>query len=69
MFFIVNVLNNYALNFNISMPLHIIFRSVSECFVTINLNFYRIQYIVRIQLKMRIEIQPYVVELLELFKP
>ncbi len=28
MFFIVSVLNNYALNFNISMPLHMIFRSV-----------------------------------------
>lgn len=29
MFFFVSVLNNYALNFNISMPLHIIFRSGS----------------------------------------
>lgn len=29
MFFIVSVLNNYALNFNISMPLHMIFRSGS----------------------------------------
>lgn len=28
MFFVVSVLNNYALNFNISMPLHMIFRSV-----------------------------------------
>jgi len=28
-FFIVNVANNYALNFNIPMPLHLIFRSVS----------------------------------------
>ena len=30
LFFLVNVLNNYALNFNISMPLHMIFRSVSN---------------------------------------
>ena len=30
MFFTVSVLNNYALNFNISMPLHMIFRSVSK---------------------------------------
>lgn len=29
LFFIVSVLNNYALNFNISMPLHMIFRSGS----------------------------------------
>lgn len=29
MFFVVSVLNNYALNFNISMPLHMIFRSGS----------------------------------------
>lgn len=28
LFFVVSVLNNYALNFNISMPLHMIFRSV-----------------------------------------
>ena len=28
-FFVVNVANNYALNFNIPMPLHLIFRSVS----------------------------------------
>ncbi|XP_078090763.1 UDP-xylose and UDP-N-acetylglucosamine transporter [Mustelus asterias] len=27
MFFVVNVVNNYALNFNIPMPLHMIFRS------------------------------------------
>ena len=36
MFFIVSVLNNYALNFNISMPLHMIFRSVSKSLVIIN---------------------------------
>ncbi|XP_072291297.1 UDP-xylose and UDP-N-acetylglucosamine transporter isoform X1 [Eucyclogobius newberryi] len=29
MFFFVSVVNNYALNFNIAMPLHMIFRSVS----------------------------------------
>lgn len=29
MFFVVSVVNNYALNFNISMPLHMIFRSVN----------------------------------------
>lgn len=29
MFFVVSVVNNYALNFNISMPLHMIFRSGS----------------------------------------
>lgn len=29
MFFAVSVINNYALNFNIAMPLHMIFRSVS----------------------------------------
>lgn len=29
MFFTVSVINNYALNFNIAMPLHMIFRSVS----------------------------------------
>jgi solute carrier family 35 (UDP-xylose/UDP-N-acetylglucosamine transporter), member B4 len=29
MFFLVSVINNYALNFNISMPLHMIFRSGS----------------------------------------
>ncbi|XP_067861279.1 UDP-xylose and UDP-N-acetylglucosamine transporter [Heptranchias perlo] len=29
MFFVVNVVNNYALNFNIPMPLHMIFRSGS----------------------------------------
>lgn len=29
MFFVVSILNNYALNFNISMPLHMIFRSGS----------------------------------------
>jgi UDP-xylose/UDP-N-acetylglucosamine transporter B4 len=34
MFFIVSVLNNYALNFNISMPLHMIFRSVSSLFIS-----------------------------------
>lgn len=28
MFFTVSVINNYALNFNIAMPLHMIFRSV-----------------------------------------
>jgi len=33
MFFVVSVLNNYALNFNISMPLHMIFRSVSKFFL------------------------------------
>ena len=32
MFFTVSVINNYALNFNIAMPLHMIFRSVSICF-------------------------------------
>uniref|UniRef100_A0A8D0G7L9 Solute carrier family 35 member B4 n=1 Tax=Sphenodon punctatus TaxID=8508 RepID=A0A8D0G7L9_SPHPU len=30
MFFTVSVVNNYALNFNIAMPLHMIFRSVSS---------------------------------------
>lgn len=30
MFFTVSVINNYALNFNIAMPLHMIFRSVSS---------------------------------------
>ena len=29
MYFVVSVTNNYALNFNISMPLHMIFRAVS----------------------------------------
>ena len=29
MFFLVSVVNNYALNFNIPMPLHMIFRSVN----------------------------------------
>lgn len=29
MFFTVSVMNNYALNLNIAMPLHMIFRSVS----------------------------------------
>ena len=29
MFFLVSVVNNYALNFNIPMPLHMIFRSVT----------------------------------------
>ena len=29
MFFIVSVINNYALNFNIAMPLHMIFRAGS----------------------------------------
>ena len=29
MFFLVSVINNYALNFNIPMPLHMIFRSVT----------------------------------------
>lgn len=29
MFFAVSVINNYSLNFNIAMPLHMIFRSVS----------------------------------------
>lgn len=29
MFFTVSVVNNYALNLNIAMPLHMIFRSVS----------------------------------------
>lgn len=28
MFFAVSVINNYSLNFNIAMPLHMIFRSV-----------------------------------------
>uniref|UniRef100_UPI00398E5C9F UDP-xylose and UDP-N-acetylglucosamine transporter isoform X2 n=1 Tax=Pristiophorus japonicus TaxID=55135 RepID=UPI00398E5C9F len=30
MFFVVSVVNNYALNFNIPMPLHMIFRSASH---------------------------------------
>lgn len=30
MFFTVSVVNNYALNLNIAMPLHMIFRSVSS---------------------------------------
>lgn len=30
MFFTVSVVNNYALNLNIAMPLHMIFRSVSN---------------------------------------
>jgi len=30
MYFLVSVTNNYALNFNISMPLHMIFRAVSS---------------------------------------
>ena len=30
MFFVVQVVNNYALNFNISIPLHTIFRAVSR---------------------------------------
>ena len=29
LFFVVNVVNNQALNFNIAMPLHMIFRAVS----------------------------------------
>ena len=29
LFFMVSVVNNYALNFNIPMPLHMIFRAVS----------------------------------------
>ena len=29
MFFVVQVINNYALNFDVPMPLHMIFRSVS----------------------------------------
>lgn len=28
MFFIVNVLNNYAFDFNVAMPLHMVFRAV-----------------------------------------
>lgn len=39
MFFTVSVINNYALNFNIAMPLHMIFRSVrtNRCrFSTLN---------------------------------
>ena len=28
LFFLVSVLNNYALNFNIPLPLHMVFRSV-----------------------------------------
>lgn len=34
MFFTVSVINNYALNFNIAMPLHMIFRSVRICHIT-----------------------------------
>jgi len=30
LFFVVSVSNNYAFNYKISVPLHIIFRSVSE---------------------------------------
>lgn len=30
MFFVVSVCNNYAFNFNIPMPLHMIFRAVSS---------------------------------------
>ena len=33
-FFLTNVINNYALNFNISMPLHMIFRAVGEVEMT-----------------------------------
>lgn len=32
MFFAVSVINNYSLNFNIAMPLHMIFRSVTVAF-------------------------------------
>lgn len=35
MFFTVSVINNYALNFNIAMPLHMIFRSVSLLFINV----------------------------------
>lgn len=35
MFFLVSVVNNYALNFNIPMPLHMIFRSVSILIIII----------------------------------
>ncbi|XP_029951939.1 UDP-xylose and UDP-N-acetylglucosamine transporter isoform X1 [Salarias fasciatus] len=38
MFFTVSVINNYALNFNIAMPLHMIFRSVSVPLVTVSLS-------------------------------
>ena len=34
LFFLVQVTNNLALNFKISMPLHMIFRSVSDKFLT-----------------------------------
>ena len=30
LYFTVSVVNNYALNFNIPMPLHMIFRAVSD---------------------------------------
>ena len=30
LYFLVSVVNNYALNFNISMPLHMIFRAVRK---------------------------------------
>lgn len=30
LFFLVSVINNYALNFDIPLPLHMIFRSVSQ---------------------------------------
>lgn len=34
MFFIANVCNNYAFDFNIPMPLHMIFRAVSNIYNT-----------------------------------
>lgn len=39
MFFTVSVINNYSLNFNIAMPLHMIFRSVRAAFYLL-LTFY-----------------------------
>lgn len=33
MFFVVNVCNNYAFDFNIAVPLHMIFRAVSLIFM------------------------------------
>ena len=32
-YFILSVINNYALGFNIPMPLHMIFRAVSEIYI------------------------------------
>lgn len=36
MFFLVSVSNNYALGFNISMPLHMIFKSVRLIITALN---------------------------------